>query len=64
MQPRIRQFQAMLDAAAVTGIDGLGLFDLVIAPAYLWAQLGAPLDPDEGTERLVRTVLAVAREAG
>ena len=63
MRPRIRQFQAMLDAAGVTRIDGLRLFDLILAPAYLWAQLGAPLDPDEGTARLVDTVLSVARDA-
>ena len=61
VQPRIRQFQAMLDAAGVTRIDGLRLFELVLAPAYLWAQLGAPLDPEEGTARLVDTVLSVAR---
>jgi AcrR family transcriptional regulator len=64
VQPRIRQFQAMLDAAGVTRIDGLRLFELVLAPAYLWAQLGAPLDPDAGTARLVDTVLCVARAAG
>jgi AcrR family transcriptional regulator len=58
---RVHQFQAMLDAADVTRIDGVRLFELVLAPAYLWAQLGIPLDPDTGTERLVDTVLAVAR---
>jgi AcrR family transcriptional regulator len=63
VQPRIRQFQAMLDAAGVTRIDGLRLFELILAPAYLWAQLGAPLDPDVGTPRLVDTVLSVARGA-
>jgi len=63
VQPRIGQFQAMLDAAGVTRIDGLRLFELILAPAYLWAQLGAPLDPEAGTARLVGTVLAVAREA-
>lgn len=63
VQPRIHQFQTMLDAAGVTRIDGLGLFDLIFAPAYLWAQLGAPLDPDQNTARLVHTVLLVAHEA-
>jgi hypothetical protein len=52
-----------VDTAGVTRIDGLRLFDLILAPAYLWAQLGAPLDPGEGTARLVDTVLSVAREA-
>ncbi len=51
-----------VDAAEVTRIDGLRIFDLVLAPAYLWAQLGAPLDPDESTARLVETVLTVARD--
>jgi hypothetical protein len=50
----------MLDAAGVTRIDGLRLVELVLAPAYLWAQFGSPLDPETGTERLVDTVLAVA----
>ena len=61
VQPRIDQFQAMLDAAGVTRVDGLRLVELVLAPAYLWAQLGAPLDPNEATARLVDGVLAVAR---
>ncbi|GAB3391786.1 hypothetical protein GCM10027568_17940 [Humibacter soli] len=61
VRPRILQFQAMLDAASVTRVDGLRLVELVLAPAYFWAQLGAPLDPDEGTERLVDTVLSVAQ---
>jgi AcrR family transcriptional regulator len=61
VQPRVAQFQAMLDAAGVTRIDGLRLVELVLAPAYLWAQFGAALDPDEATPRLVDTVLAVAR---
>ena len=54
-------FQEMLDAAGVTQIDGLRLVEeSVLAPAYLWAQFGEPLDPAEGTERLVDTVLSVA----
>jgi hypothetical protein len=63
VEPRIRQLQAMLDAAGVARIDGLRLFELILAPAYLWAQLGAPLDPDVGTARLFDTVLSVARAA-
>lgn len=57
VKPRVDDFQAMLDAADVTTIDGMGCIELVIAPAYLWAQLGAPLDPAKDTERLVSTVL-------
>lgn len=58
--PRVRRFQAMLDAAGVTAIDGLRLVELVLAPAYLWMQFGAPLDPDADTQRLVDGVLLVA----
>lgn len=57
VKPRIDDFQAMLDAADVTTIDGMGCIELVVAPAYLWAQLGTPLDPAKDTERLVSTVL-------
>lgn len=63
VQPRIDDFQAMLDAAGVTTVDGLRLIEIVIAPAYLWAQLGAPLDPGTDTERLVSTALTVAEGA-
>jgi AcrR family transcriptional regulator len=59
MEPRVREFQAMLDAAHVTRINGLRIVELVIAPAYLWTQFGLPLDPDTDTERLVDTVLCV-----
>ncbi|GAA4655936.1 TetR/AcrR family transcriptional regulator [Arthrobacter cryoconiti] len=61
MEPRVRQFQAMLDAAEVRRLDGSQLVDLVLAPSYLWAQFGAPLDPDAGTQRIVDAVLAVAQ---
>jgi AcrR family transcriptional regulator len=61
VQPRIRQFQAMLDAAGVTRIDGMRLIEIIIAPAYFWAQLGAPLDPDRDTRRLVDTALLACR---
>ncbi len=61
VEPRICQFQAMLDAADVTEIDGTRLVELILAPAYLWMQLNAPLNPDLDTERLVETVLTVAR---
>lgn len=61
VEPRIRQFQAMLDAAGVTEINGTRLVELILAPAYLWVQLNAPLDPDLDTDRLVDTVLGVVR---
>jgi AcrR family transcriptional regulator len=57
IEPRLAQFQAMLDAAGVTRIDATRVVETVIAPAYFWAQLGAPLDPDEDTARLVETTL-------
>lgn len=60
VEPRVAQFQELLDAAGVTAIDGMRLIELIIAPAYFWAQVGAPLDPDRDTSRLVETVLRVA----
>jgi len=64
VEPRVAQFQEMLDAAGVTAIDGMRLVELIIAPAYFWAQVGAPLDPENDTARLVETVLRVARLGG
>ncbi len=61
MQPRVDDFRAMLEAAGVTGVGGLQLVELVIYPAYVWAQLGAPLDPATDTGRLVDAALAVVR---
>lgn len=60
VEPRVQQFQGMLDAANITRIDGLRLVELILAPAYLWAQFGVPLDPDAGTARLVDSVMAAA----
>ncbi|GAA3597566.1 TetR/AcrR family transcriptional regulator [Kineosporia mesophila] len=57
--PRLAQFQTMLTAADITCIDALRLVEIVIAPAYLWAQFGRPMDPAVDTERLVSTVMAV-----
>jgi AcrR family transcriptional regulator len=59
--PRIAQFQALLDAAGITRIDGMRLVEIIIAPAYFWAQLGAPLDPDREAGRLVDTALLACR---
>jgi AcrR family transcriptional regulator len=59
--PRLAQFQAMLDAARVTRIDGMRLMEIIIAPAYFWAQLGAPLDPDRDAGRLIETALLACR---
>jgi AcrR family transcriptional regulator len=61
VEPRVQQFQSMLDAAGVTSINGLRLVELVLAPAYLWTQFGAPLDPVKDTQRLVDTVLLVSQ---
>jgi AcrR family transcriptional regulator len=58
---RLAQFQALLDAAGVTRIDAMRLMEIIIAPAYFWAQLGAPLDPDRDTGRLVETALLACR---
>jgi AcrR family transcriptional regulator len=63
IQPRLASFQAMLDAAGITGIDAMRLVETVIAPAYFWAQLGAPLDPDRDTPRLVETTLLTCQAA-
>ena len=62
VEPRIAQFQAMLDAAGITRIDGMRLVEIINAPAYFWGQLGAPLDPDEDAARLVETALLACRE--
>jgi hypothetical protein len=59
--PRLAQFQALLDAAGVTRIDGMRLIEIIIAPAYFWAQLGAPLDPDRDGPRLIDTALLACR---
>jgi AcrR family transcriptional regulator len=59
--PRLSQFQALLDAAGVTRVDAIRLTEILIAPAYFWAQLGAPLDPDRDTGRLVDTALLACR---
>jgi len=59
--PRLAQFQALLDAAAVTRIDAMRLMEIIIAPAYFWAQLGAPLDPERDASRLVDTALLACR---
>ncbi|GAB3555959.1 TetR/AcrR family transcriptional regulator [Spelaeicoccus albus] len=61
VEPRVVQFQGMLDAAGVTRIDGMRLVEIINAPAYFWAQLGAPLDPDTDTQRLVETALLACR---
>lgn len=61
VEPRLAQFQAVLDAAGVTRIDGMHLIEIIVAPAYFWAQLGAPLDPERDAGRLVDTALLACR---
>lgn len=51
----------MLDAAGVTRIDGMRLMEIIIAPVYFWAQLGAPLDPDRDAGLLIETALLACR---
>lgn len=62
--PRLDQFQKMLDAAGITRIDAMRLVEIVVAPAYFWAELGVPLDPDRDSPRLVETALLASREGG
>lgn len=59
--PRPTQFQALLDAAGVTRIDGMRLMETIVAPAYFRAQLGAPFDPDRDASRLVEIALLAGR---
>jgi AcrR family transcriptional regulator len=61
IEPRLAQLQALLDAAGVTRVDAMRLVETIIAPAYFWAQLGVPLDPDRDTPRLVETTLLACR---
>lgn len=61
VEPRLAQFQALLDAAGATQADAIRLVEIIIAPAYFWAQLGAPLDPEHDTERLVETAVLACR---
>ncbi|CAN5144211.1 TetR/AcrR family transcriptional regulator [soil metagenome] len=71
--PRLQQLQAMLDADGVTELTPLDLFELVLAPVFLWALLsGISIDTAESdgpsVARIVDNVLAVrthrTREAG
>lgn len=59
VEPRASEIQATLDAAGTTTITWMDVFELVLAPAYIRALLGRPLDPQADTERLVDNVLAV-----
>jgi AcrR family transcriptional regulator len=61
VEPRLSQFQDLLDAAGVTRIDPIRLVEIILAPAYFWAQLGAPLDPDQDADRLIETALLACR---
>ena len=51
----------MLDAAGVARIDVMRLMEIIVAPAYFWAQLGVPLDPDRDAGRLIETALLACR---
>lgn len=58
--PRVHDIQATLDAAAVTTMTWVDVFDLVLAPAYVRALMAWPLDPATDTARIVDNLIAVA----
>jgi len=62
--PRLEQLQVMLDADGAPELKPIDLFELVLAPVFLWALLsGINSDPDEingpNVRRTVDNVLAV-----
>ncbi|WP_370949329.1 TetR family transcriptional regulator [Amycolatopsis sp. cg5] len=57
--PRVRQFEATLEASGSTTLAWLDIFELILAPAYIRALMSIPLDPDTDAERLVANLLAV-----
>ncbi|WP_067500453.1 hypothetical protein [Actinoplanes sp. TFC3] len=66
--PRLAQFQLMLDAAGVTELNTLDVFELVLAPVLMWGLLSAlpknetvPID-DPDIRRIVANVMAVLRD--
>ncbi|MFH8339884.1 TetR/AcrR family transcriptional regulator C-terminal ligand-binding domain-containing protein [Streptomyces sp. AM6-12] len=59
VEPRTRQIEAMLTAAGTGELDVQDVLELILAPAYTHALLGAPLDTDADAERLVDNLLAV-----
>jgi AcrR family transcriptional regulator len=67
-QPRLEQLQAMLDAGGATDLSQTDLFELVLAPVFMWALLsGISMDTADGgpsVTRIVDNVLAVRLRRG
>lgn len=64
--PRLEQLQAMLDADGTTELTPLDLFELALAPVFMWALLsGISVDTAESNgpsvARIVDNVLAVRK---
>ena len=57
--PRLREIEAMLKASGTTAIGWRDVFEMVLAPAYLYALISNPLDPAADAARLVENLLAV-----
>ncbi|WP_067538450.1 TetR-like C-terminal domain-containing protein [Nocardia crassostreae] len=57
--PRMRQFQATLDASGTTVLDSRDIAELILSPAYIRALVAMPLNPATDAERLVDNVIAV-----
>ncbi|MFD0485574.1 TetR/AcrR family transcriptional regulator [Kineococcus sp. GCM10028916] len=63
-RPRLEQFQAMLDADGASELTSVDLFEIVLAPVFMWALLsGIDVDTTRSNgpdvARIVDTVLAV-----
>lgn len=62
-QPRLEQLQEMLDADGATDLSQVDLFELVLAPVFMWALLsGISIDTVDGgpsVARIIDTVAAV-----
>ena len=56
--PRLAQFQAVLDGSTTPELTPTDIVDLMLAPVYLAAMFGQPLDP-EHIPRLVDNIIAV-----
>ncbi|MEU4659183.1 TetR/AcrR family transcriptional regulator C-terminal ligand-binding domain-containing protein [Streptomyces sp. NPDC023723] len=68
-EPRVRQVEEVLAASGTTEIGFLDVGELILAPAYAHALLGAPLTAEADAERLVDNLVAVlerrrSRKAG
>ncbi len=62
--PRLEQLQAMLDADGATELTSVDLFELVLAPVFMWALLsGIGIDSADtngpSVDRIINNVVAV-----